>query len=104
MCRRCADGDPIDMKRAAPDDWRRIGQERILLGKSFRRATYRPQEPGNDHDHCEFCGDKFMTGPDAPADALGFGYVTEALDQARWVCDTCFHDFRDEFGFTVHPD
>lgn len=55
---------------------------------------------GWDHDHCAFCWAKFMpadAGSDDPK-TLTSGYVTEGDD---WICDGCFADFRDEFGWTV---
>jgi hypothetical protein len=56
-----------------------------------------------DHDHCDFCGAKFMAEKRLP-DVLLAGY-TEADaptgESAVWVCAGCFSDFKDRFGWTV---
>ena len=77
------------------EDWRLNGQERYLKQDRFRRATYRAHSPTWDHDHCEFCNAKFAERDSA--DVLREGWQTE--DEYRWVCDACFEDFREAFGF-----
>jgi hypothetical protein len=42
------------------DDWRLQGQEKYLKGVMLSLIAYSPSNPNNDHDHCEFCGEKFM--------------------------------------------
>jgi hypothetical protein len=81
-----------------PNDWRLTGQEKYLKGVVLFWRPYEPQE-GNDHDHCEFCWDKFMK--DGSDESLGFGYTTE--DRYRWVCETCFKDFAEMFGWKIEP-
>lgn len=78
------------------DDWRRQGQEKYLKGIELTRKKYTKYRDGWDHDHCEFCGAKFMEsgGPDI----LTEGYASE--DNYRWVCKQCFEDFREEFGWS----
>jgi hypothetical protein len=73
------------------DDWRLQGQERYLKGATLYWRKYRrpPWNPDWDHDHCEFCGAKFME-EDYP-DVLHEGYATS--DEYRWVCKPCFEDF-----------
>ncbi len=73
------------------NDWRRQGQERYLKGKRLLLQPYRPYREGWDHDHCEFCGDKFST---SSAD-INSGYTTET--GYHWVCKKCFADFKEEF-------
>lgn len=65
-----------------------------LVGRRYRQN---PCNPDWDHDHCEFCGANFML-PQFP-DTLHEGYATE--DDYRWVCERCFHNFVDQFGWTV---
>ena len=77
-------------------DWRLMGQERFLQGRSLTRRRYTAPRPGWDHDHCEFCQAKFMETR-APG-VLDEGYAT---DDARWVCPTCFEDFKQLFAWTV---
>ncbi|MBN2448559.1 MAG: hypothetical protein JXO22_17660 [Phycisphaerae bacterium] len=77
------------------DDWRLQGQEEYLKGITLRRATYRPYREGWDHDHCEFCGCKFSTRPGDQNE----GYTT--LDEYRWICQTCYEDFKAVFAWTI---
>ena len=80
-----------------PNDWRLMNQERYLKGATLIWGPYRPRSPDNDHDHCEFCWAKFMV-EDLP-DVLHAGYCT--LDEYRWICNTCFEDFRDRFQWKI---
>ena len=80
---------------ASPDDWRLSGQEQYLAHAKLAWRTYVAKSPTSDHDHCEFCGAKFMVNG-AP-DVLTEGYSTE--DGYRWICKICFADFRDRFGW-----
>lgn len=45
------------------------------------------------HEHCWFCWEKATTDTDRVF------YCTE--DMGCWICEGCFNDFRDEFGWTV---
>ena len=84
------------------DDWRLQGQERYLMGSTLILRAYRlnAKNPEWDHDHCEFCGKTFSL-EDIP-DALKEGYATE--DDYRWICSTCFLDFREDFKWQVIED
>jgi hypothetical protein len=79
-----------------PNDWRLTFQEEYLKDATLRWAEYKAPRPDWDHDHCEFCWDKFMQGR---TDTLTEGYAT--TDGRRWVCKQCFEDFKQEFGFKV---
>lgn len=83
------------VKKPAPDDWRRQGQERFLSGVKLIERAYRPYRPGWEHDHCEFCGVKFS----CHEGDRKRGYSTE--DGYHWVCAECYADFRDEFGWEL---
>jgi hypothetical protein len=74
-------------------DWRLQNQESYLTGSTLFRRHWRQSRPHWDHDHCEFCGAKFS----AASDDLQEGWTTE--DEYRWICDTCFSDFRERFGW-----
>ena len=52
----------------------------------------------NDHDHCAFCWDKFAEYNGC----LHEGYCTE--DGREWICEACFSDFRERFGWKVKTD
>jgi len=84
---------------AKDKDWRLTNQEQYLSGVSLVHRRYEPSD-GNDHDHCAFCWAKFRAA-DYP-DVLHDGYST--LDSYHWICDQCFRDFRDLFGWRVSPD
>lgn len=80
-------------------DWRLQGQEQYLAGVTLVHRCYRqnPTNPDWDHDHCEFCWKTFAL-VDEP-DVLHQGYATE--DDYRWICEPCFDDFADLFGWKV---
>ena len=83
-------------------DWRLNGQEKYLSGVNLIRHRYRryPNNPAWDHDHCEFCQETFMV-EDAHG-ALHVGYTTE--DDYRWICDSCFGEFKNQFHWVVVAD
>ena len=78
-------------------DWRLQGQEKYLKGISLWWTKYEPYSDTWEHDHCEFCGSKFMN--EDHTDVLRHGYAT--TDKYRWICETCFEDFRDLFDWEV---
>ena len=77
------------------DDWRLQGQESYLNGVTLYRRAWAQSRPNWDHDHCEFCGAKFSTA----SDDLRQGWTT--ADEYRWVCETCFTDFQQRFGWVT---
>jgi hypothetical protein len=78
------------------NDWRLQGQEKYLRDAVLERKKYQRYREGWDHDHCEFCGAEFSL--ETPG-ALQAGYATQ--DNYRWICDACFQDFRNLFGWKV---
>ena len=66
----------------------------------FRYSRYTPLSKQWDHEHCEFCWDKFAV--DSERKCLASGYVT--LDGKHWVCESCFIDFRVALGFSVEEN
>lgn len=81
-------------------DWRLTNQERYLREAVLIWRTYAPANPENDHDHCEFCYVKFMTGSEP--ETLQQGYSTP--DRYRWICRACFDDFAAQFAWRVEGD
>jgi hypothetical protein len=79
------------------NDWRLTNQERYLRGLTFSWKKYTRYSESWDHDHCEFCLAKFMENEGT--DILTEGYTTS--DNYRWICKTCFDDFKDMFQFKV---
>lgn len=77
------------------EDWRLQGQERYLQGATLRRKAWLGSNESWDHDHCAFCGSKFV---ERPGD-LREGYAT--VDEYHWICASCFSSFRDRFEWKV---
>ena len=77
------------------DDWRLTNQLSYMKGATLAWREYAAPSETWDHDHCEFCFEKFMPSPAAEG-VVSAGYVT--LDgEDRWVCRRCFDDFKDLF-------
>jgi hypothetical protein len=83
-------------------DWRLQSQEKYLQGATLIRREYRRYARNTkwDHDHCEFCAAKFSV--ESLPDTLQEGYATR--DGYRWVCSTCFEDFKEMFSWTLGGD
>ena len=77
-------------------DWRLQGQEKYLQDKTLQFKKYSDRTTKTDHDHCEFCSVKFS---DTIAEDLKEGYAT--LDDYRWICKSCYNDFKDFFNFKL---
>ena len=78
------------------NDWRLQGQEKYLFGKTLVHKKYAVKMTTTDHDHCEFCSDKFST---TISDCLTEGYAT--IDDYHWICQNCFNDFKNDFEWTT---
>lgn len=75
------------------DDWRLMrGQEAYLKGVTLKKQAYQPIPP-NDHDHCEFCMEKFS------ANHLTEGYCTP--DEKIWICPACYAEFQKQFAWKL---
>ena len=79
------------------EDWRLQGQGSYLTGVVLARRPWRQTRPHWDHDHCEFCWATF--GGAELGDVLREGWTTR--DKYHWICDGCFGDFKDAFGWQV---
>ena len=77
-------------------DWRLQGQENYLFAKKLVFKTYSDKSLKSDHDHCEFCGDKFS---ELIPERLKSGYTTE--NNYHWICSECFTEFKDKFQWTI---
>jgi hypothetical protein len=79
-------------------DWRLHGQEAFLKGATLvrRDARLSSQHPRWELDHCVFCSAKFSVDE---SDQTHAGYATP--DDWWWICETCFRDFRDRFGWKL---
>lgn len=76
------------------NDWRITNQMRYLHGATLKKASFEASET-NDHEHCEFC---FKTFGEYDG-MLKTGYCT--LDEYRWICVNCFHDFAELFEWKI---
>ena len=77
-------------------DWRLTNQLSYFKGATLSWQRYRPTDRW-EHDHCEFCWIKFRDDEDP--EILREGYATP--DGYRWVCQTCFEDFKDLFEWKL---
>ena len=86
----------VDQQNLMSSDWRITSQESYLLDAIFEKKIYRKKSVEWDHDHCDFCNEKFSEDH-----KLGMieGYYTE--NQESWVCEKCFIDFKDLFRFNL---
>jgi len=81
------------------NDWRLIGNFKDITGNGFKKIKFQ-STVSNDHEHCEFCGVK-ITDIDIVEEHLSEGYVTQSKNssQKKWVCEKCYLDFKEKFGF-----
>jgi hypothetical protein len=72
-----------------------------LMGVTLHKRTYFLWQQDWDHDHCEFCSARFVVSGDKTAspEALTAGWTTD--DEYQWICDGCFRDFHEHFGWTI---
>ena len=75
-------------------DWRITNQMNYLHGATLKKAAFIATAK-NDHEHCEFCWDKFGESEGL----LKSGYRT--LDSYHWVCNECFLDFQERFEWKL---
>lgn len=75
-------------------DWRLTHQLTYLKGSKLIRMKYSARQTHTDHDHCELCMETFSDDG-----GLKCGYCTPA--HYHWICEECFRDFKDLFGWTV---
>ena len=94
-------------EQRAGDDWRLMGQERYLQRAKLVHRRYEPSSESWEHDHCAFCQRKFSATEAEGPDTLASGYTTTAEHEQgagyHWVCETCFADFADRFGWETVP-
>lgn len=84
------------------DDWRLIrGQDEYLRGLTFRKTRF-VTVGTYDHDHCEFCWEKFMEDCSGIAHCSSEGYLS--MDGKFWVCQECFDDFKEILDFHLIGD
>lgn len=81
------------------DDWRLIGNFDNIIGCNFKKERF-ISTLNNYHEHCEFCG-IIITDLNIQEEHLDSGYMmySKKNKQTKWVCEKCFNDFKDMFGF-----
>lgn len=80
--------------RVMQEDWRIFDQKDYLYKKTLFKTKFKATK-SCDHVHCVFCWDKFGESEEM----LHEGYTTECGH--HWICETCFHDFNEDFEWTV---
>ena len=73
-------------------DWRLTNQMDYLYRATLKKAVFKASDT-NDHEHCEFCWDKFGESEGLQKS----GYCT--LDGYHWICNECFQDFQEQFAW-----
>ncbi len=76
-------------------DWREQGQEKYLSHVEFWKTKYVSYKDILEHDHCEFCWQKFCELT-LDKDCHKIGYATK--DKKRWICEECFVDFKETYN------
>ena len=79
------------------NDWRLSVPHDDLQGKMVIYEKFKPVGDW-DHEHCEFCWEKIS---EYEGDEH-CGY--HVLESDAWICESCFNDFREKFGFIVIPN
>ena len=79
------------------EDWRLTNQLNYLYRSRLIWSKYVMTDK-NDHDHCEFCWEKFGE----EEGMIHNGYCT--TNRYRWICPKCFDDFKDMFQWRVVVD
>ena len=74
------------------NDWRLTNQINYLFDKQLKFSKYVKHSDIWEHDHCEFCYEKFFNESQ-------HGYST--LDNYYWICENCFNDFHEMFEWTL---
>ena len=87
--------DPSRWKGTWRDDWRIMGQEGYLIGKTLQYRRFDRKLVREDFDQCEFCWEVFDEDKNNPLPAY-----FEPTGQ-YWICETCFRDFREHFFWEV---
>ncbi len=84
---------------ADKNDWRLRGQEDYLAGVDLYYIPFEPFSAEWDHEHCEFCWGKFSLY----SEGMKIGYCTKTKNErkARWICETCYEDFKEDFGWNL---
>ena len=76
-------------------DWRLTNQEKYLKNKVLILKDYKNRTTSTDHDHCEFCFDKFSE----EEQDIHRGYCT--VDNYHWICPYCYEDFKELFQWCL---
>lgn len=89
----------MNMQKIKSDDWRLRGQNEYMANMKFHYTKFLPPHYGSLHTHCEFCWHKFMKKSEGIEDCSSYGYCSS--DGKYWVCEECFHDFKELFNWEL---
>ncbi len=70
------------------NDWRLRNQLDYLYGVELFQVDYQQKSSEWEHEHCEFCWDKF-------SNEIQKCYTTK--DKYHWICTQCYNDFKEMF-------
>lgn len=90
--------DPALWKGTWRNDWRIMGQEGYLKGKILQYRVFDRAICREDYCQCEFCWDTF----ESEAGSSTFAYFEPS--GKFWICDTCYRDFEQHFGWIVEKN
>jgi hypothetical protein len=80
------------------NDWRIMGQEGYLLNKKLQHRHFSRTLCRDDFTQCEFCWSLFDKDVSCPSMAF-------FEPQGKyWICETCYRDFREHFGWEVEDE
>lgn len=88
--------NPSTWKGTWRDDWRIMGQESYLKGKTLQHRKFQNGLRHDEHqDQCDFC----YSGLNEDPENLTRAYYS--AEEEVWICEECFNDFREHFDWTV---
>ena len=70
------------------DDWRIRNQKTYLTNRIFSKKSFIASSKWN-HEHCQFCFERFVNGD----------FAFSCCNGKYWVCEKCFNDFKVGFGW-----
>ena len=90
--------DPASWKGTWREDWRIMGQEGYLMGKTLQHRRFQQALSVDDFTQCEFCWACF----DEDGNNSSMAYF-EPINKV-WICEKCFHDFLNYFNWSVETE
>jgi hypothetical protein len=83
------------------DDYRLEWHKDYLQGLRLRWLPYKQPSAAWDHDHCEFCWQRFAEPASHYTDAKFIGYVTSNGGPDWWICEKCANDLKERYAWEL---